>query len=516
MLKKTYKRRRTIWLAGVMAVVVALAVVGVIMFSHTTLTAQQWEEIYEEGTYHAGIRIDGIDVGGMTMTQAGQAVRQNMAQRLDAVRVTIDNDRYVLTKDDFETADNVDDVLKEALQVAREGSRAQISHQIGEIQKNGLDFTTDYTVNTQPAKRRISEIALQVDVPAQNATVQINKDDHEDRFSYTDEKSGYMVDQDALYKAVEEQVRSRTYGTVKVPILEVPALITKTELERNTVLRATASTSFGHSPYNRESRVNNIKKAVDLVNGYALAPGEGFSTNTVLGPRTYELGWEPAAAVVRGGSEDQAGGGVCQVSTTMYNAVLKADLEIVHRQGHSIKLGYVDGGLDATINTGTIDFIYKNNTDHDVYIFCWVNSGKQRVNFEIYGAPFSEEYDEIRLSSECLETLQPDGEMLMTLDNTKAPGYEEEVIKRRKGYIFASYKHYYKDGEEVKERELIDKTKYKAYAGEKIIGPPVVEVPPETTQPSPETQTDDAQAQNAQPSSETQTDNAQVQNTLKL
>ncbi len=503
MLKKTYKRRRTIWLAGVLVVLVALAAVSAVMFSRTTLTAQQWEEIYEEGTYHAGIRIDGIDVGGMTMAQAEQAVRQNMQQRLDDVYVTIDNDgqQYVLTKEDFETADNVDDVLKEALQVAREGSRAEINHKLGEIQKNGLDFTTDYTVNTQPAKQRISQIAAQIDVPALDAMVQINKEDRDNRFNYTDEKSGYMVDQVALYKTVEEQVRTREYGTVEVPIVEVPAAVTKTELEQNTVKRATASTSFGHSPYNRDSRVNNIKKAVGLINGYTLAPGEGFSTNTVLGPRTYELGWEPAPAVVRGGSEDQAGGGVCQVSTTMYNAVLKADLEIVHRQGHSIKLGYVDGGLDATINTGSIDFIYKNNTDHDIYIFCWVSSGKQTVNFEIYGAPFPEEYDEIRLGSEHLETLQPDGEMLVTLDNSKAPGYEEEVIKRREGYIFASYKLYYKNGEEVKERELIDKTKYKAYAGEKIVGPPVPEVPAEM-QPLPETLPGDAEAQNTQPLSE--------------
>lgn len=278
MLKKAYKRRRTIWLAGTLVVLAALAVISVIMFSHTTLTAQQWEEIYQEGTYHAGIRIDGIDAGGMTMAQAGQAVRQKMQQRLDDVRVTIDNDgqQYVLTKTDFATADNVDEVLKEALGVAREGSRLGINQLLNEVKKEGLDFTTDYTVNTQPAKQRISDIALQIDVPAQDATVQISKEDRDNRFGYTDEKSGFRVDQDALYKAVAEQVRTREYGAVEMPIVEVPAGVTRTELMKNTVKRATASTSFGHSPYNRESRVNNIKKAVGLINGYIIAPGEGF------------------------------------------------------------------------------------------------------------------------------------------------------------------------------------------------------------------------------------------------
>jgi vancomycin resistance protein YoaR len=488
MLKQVNKKRRKVWLAGAAAAIVLLAVFAVIMFSHTTLTAQQWDDLYKQGTYLSGIRIEGFDVGGMTMSQAGQVVRQRMQQRMLDVRVTIDNNgqQFVLDSDDFEIADNVDNVLKAALAVAREGSRVEINRQLGEIEKNGLDFSTDYTVNPSPVKQRILEIALAVDVPATDAAVQVNKDDRENRFSYTDEASGCKVDQDALYAAVEQQVRTREYGTVKMPVLQVEPMVTKAELMANTVPRATASTSFGHSPYNRESRVFNIKKAVGLINGYKLLPGEEFSTNTVLGPRTYELGWQPAPAVVRGGSEDQAGGGVCQVSSTMYNAVLKAGLEIVNRQGHSIKLSYVDGGLDATINTGTIDFIYRNNTDHDIYIFCWVNSGKQTVNFEFFGEPFSDEYDEIRLSSEKLETLKPEGDMIVMVDKTKPAGYEEIVVKRREGFVYATYKHYYKNGVEVKEPELIGKTKYRPYAGEKIVGPPmpvVAEQPVESAEP---------------------------------
>lgn len=472
--KRVYKRRNVLWLAGAAAVVVTLAAAAIFMFSQSTLTEQQWEDIYQNGIYYKGIRIDGIDVGGLTMAQAEQLVRGRMQQRISNVRVTIDNNgqQYVLDKDDFVIADNVSSILKEALAFAREGSRFEIGRQLKETEKNGLDFSTDYTVNPLSAKQRIADIALTVDVSATNATVQVNKGDRKNRFDYTDEASGLKVDQDALYAAVERQVRLRTYGTVNMPLSEVSPTITKKELIANTVLRAKASTSFGKSPYNRDSRVFNIKKAVELINGYVLHPGKEFSTNTVLGPREYDLGWQPAPAVVRGGSEDQAGGGVCQVSTTMYNAVLKADLEVVNRQGHSIKLSYVDGGLDATINTGTIDFIYSNSSDHDIYIFCWVNSGAQTVNFEIYGAPFPNDYDEIRLTSERLETLEPAGDMIVMVDKTKPYGYAEVVVKRRDGFIFATYKHYYKNGVEVGKPELIGKTKYKPYAGEKIVGPP--------------------------------------------
>lgn len=473
MLKQTYKRRRNMVLAAAATVAAVLAIAAAVLLSRTTLTTQQWETLYRQGTYFDGVTIDGIDVGGMTMEQAGAAVTARMRQRLLRVRVTIEHEgrQYVLTKDDFLTADNVDEVLKEALAAAREGSRMEIARLKKQIGTDGLAFATDYTVNPAPAKQRILEIAAAVDVPAKNATVLVNKDDRAHRFSYTDEASGYRVDQDALYAAVEQQLRTREYGVVPLPLVEVGAEVTKEELIANTVLRASAGTSFSHSPYNRASRVYNIKKAVGLINGYVLSPGEGFSTNTVLGPRTYERGWQPAPAVVRGGSEDQAGGGVCQVSSTMYNAVLKADLEIVSRQGHSIRISYVDGGLDATINTGTIDFLYANNTGHPVYIFCWVNASGQTVNFEVYGEPFADGFDEIRLSSELLETLQPDGEMLVTVDSTKPPGYQEVLVKRREGSVYATWKHYYQNGVEVKEPVLIGKTKYKAYAGEKIIGP---------------------------------------------
>jgi vancomycin resistance protein YoaR len=250
------------------------------------------------------------------------------------------------------------------------------------------------------------------------------------------------------------------------------------------------------SPYNRSSRVANIIKAVDIINGYLLLPDSVFSANTVIGPRTYDLGWQPAPAIVRGGSEDQAGGGVCQVSTTLYNAVLKAGLEIVDRRGHSIKLSYVAGGMDATINTGTIDFVFRNNTGSNAYIFCWVDSIGMEVHFEIYREAFPDTYDEIRLTSEKVETLYPSGDVLVTVDTGKPSGYREVVQKRRNGSVYKSYRHYYKDGKEVGKPELIATTKYKAYSGEIIVGrtslnasKPTEDSMPETSEePTPESE----------------------------
>ena len=487
MTKQTRKHGLAI-LGGVLVALVALlAVTGIYFLQQNTFSKQEWDDLHTAGTYHDGITIDGISVGGMTMAQARAAVEKDLRARMDVVRVTLEHGDqiFVLEKSDFDIADNMEQVLEDALRVAREGSRVDVQKQIEDINENGMAFTTDYTVDPSPAKVRLEQIANGLYALPQDATLQINKDDRENRFTYTDEISGTEVDVEALYAAVAEQIRLRQYGTVSIPFREVPATVTKASLQAGTALCVKASTSFAKSPYNRDSRVSNIKKAVGIINGYVLAPGEAFSTNTVLGPRTYALGWEPAPAIVRGGSEDQAGGGVCQVSTTMYTAVLKADLEIVDRRGHSIQLGYVDGGLDATINTDTIDFVYKNNTTENVYIFCWVDSSEKKVRFEIYRMSFSGDYDEIKLSSEKVETLRPDGEMLVTVDLTKAPGYKEQVIGRRDGAVYKTYKHFYKNGSEVGSSELVARTTYKAYAGEMIIGPEPVPTPTPQPEPTP-------------------------------
>ena len=494
---KTSRKKGVAALGIVLAVlVVALAVTGIYFLQQNTFSQMEWDNLMLTGAYHEGITIDGISVGGMTVSQARVAVNDNMRAREDNIRVTLQygEQSFVLTKDDFDVQDNTDEVLEEAMRVAREGSRIDVQNEIDEIAENGKAFTTDYTVNTEPSKARLEEIADSLNKPAQDATIQIDKDDRENRFAYTDEVSGTEVDEDALYAAVEEQIRLRKYETMSIPVKEVPAAVTKASLQAGTAACATATTSFAKSPYNRDSRVSNIKKAVGIINGTILTPGQEFSTNTVLGRRTYELGWQPAPAIVRGGSEDQAGGGVCQVSTTMYNAVLKADLEIVDRRGHSIQLSYVDGGLDATINTDTIDFVYKNNTTANVYIFCWVDSNEKKVHFEIYRMAFPDKFDEIKLTSEKVETLYPDGEMLVTVDTTKPAGYKEEVVGRRNGSVYMSYKHFYKNGKEVGEQELVAKTTYKAYTGEMIVGPdpkptPTVEPTPQVTPPV-ENQTD--------------------------
>ncbi|MBC8141309.1 MAG: VanW family protein [Armatimonadetes bacterium] len=144
----------------------------------------------------------------------------------------------------------------------------------------------------------------------------------------------------------------------------------------NTLL-ASFSTSFGSSAPARQS---NIRKATGFINGTLLAPGEVFSYNDTVGPRISRLGWRKAPAFENGAVVQSAGGGICQTSTTLYNAVLRANLKIVARRGHTMPVHYVPAGCDATVDYGSQDFKFENSTGGPLYIEASSDGGRLKYN----------------------------------------------------------------------------------------------------------------------------------------
>ena len=124
--------------------------------------------------------------------------------------------------------------------------------------------------------------------------------------------------------------------------------------------------------------------ALQLINGTHLAPGESFSFNDTVGKRTTERGFKVATAYSSGEVTEDVGGGICQVSTTLFNAFVKADMQIDERHNHSLTVAYVDKGKDAAVNWGNQDLRFTNNSSDSVYICCYLTSDK-RVRFGIFG-----------------------------------------------------------------------------------------------------------------------------------
>lgn len=488
---KPIKNKRAIWIASIAFVLLAL-LAGVLYSQKLQRDEEKRLTIINAEVFRDGVVIDSVAVGGMTTEQARAAVEQAQRKREgDIVFYLIYGGRkYPANASVFAFTYDTEAVLAEAFSLARTGTLAELEAELSDISANKRHFNTAVVPDKQEVEAFAASLAKEIDTPAIDAQFRVLIDNSavtkeekktsvyvlaaaattpEQRFRYEPEQDGVRVDQETLTESLLLMAQSGKYEDIEIPVEPVKANVTLTDIRQQVVLRASSYTSFNKSPYNRNTRVFNIKKAVGLINGTVIQPGEVFSTNDTLGYRTYGSGWKPAPAIVQGRTEDQAGGGVCQVSTTMYLSVLKSDLEVVYRQGHSGRLSYVDGGLDATIDSGRIDFTWKNNTGAPIYVFCWVDDSDKTVHFEIYGAPFPEEYDEIRLSSEHVGGISPSGSMKYTLDPSKPAGYKKVFVERKSGSIWQSYATYLKDGVEVKTIPVA-KTKYKAYAGETIIG----------------------------------------------
>ena len=148
-------------------------------------------------------------------------------------------------------------------------------------------------------------------------------------------------------------------------------------------------------------RTTNLRLAAEKINGTVLMPGETFSYNTVVGERTIAAGYKEAAMYQNGEVVDGLGGGICQISTTLYNAVLYANLEIVERRNHQFVPSYAKAGRDATVVYGSIDFRFKNTRNYPVKILCTVSGGVAKC--QIYGLKENPDYD-VEITSRVTET----------------------------------------------------------------------------------------------------------------
>jgi hypothetical protein len=202
-----------------------------------------------------------------------------------------------------------------------------------------------------------------------------------------------------------------------------------------------------------------VAKLSGIIDGVVIQPGEEWSINKEAGNRTVSGGWKEAAGIVNGGYVQQAGGGVCQISSTLYNAAIRSALEITDSTHHSIQSDYIPLGLDATISSGSPDLKIKNPYNTPVYIVSYVNPEDQNVTVEIYGQTVVDPtYGDVILDFSFVDggTFGSPGMQMVyntpvAPDNTPIPaGGAYEYAKARPGKSVETYIHYLSpEGEEL-------------------------------------------------------------------
>ena len=445
----------------------------------------EFEQLANSTVFLDGITVNGIPIGGMTLAEATDKLTEAEKAALvtGELQFPYGTKLYSISLNSILTDSDLALVLSEAYHLGKSGDYAAITAEIEDVKTNGRVYKTTRAVNSEALHERIAELAALIDTPAKDASItNINAETR--TFDITDEVVGLTLDQAALEDEIVTALDEERYVGLILPVIEVQPTVTKEELSGSFVLRGRATTDFSSSASERKY---NIRKGAGLINGTVLKPGEEFSTNDTLGTRTTKNGWKMAGAYENGTTVEQAGGGVCQLSTTLYNAAVKSDLEITSRRNHSMPVAYIDKGLDATINSvgNLIDFKFKNNTDGDILIFGYTTDNKT-VTFEIYGKPFAtDEYDEIRLTSKQVSVEAPasDPVILDLPEGTEKPngsllraGEEYVAVTPRNGYTYQSYKNFYKNGTLVRSEPLA-RSNYKAFIGEIWRGPAIEATP---------------------------------------
>lgn len=444
------------------------------------LEQQEFQAIVHSTTFLEGVSVNGVSIGGMSTDEARTALAP-VEQTLTASRVmqlVFDNKLFPLDLSNMPCSVNTDAVLKEALDLAKTAiDYTGMMAEVEDIRVNGRAFTLQVSYDLTSLNAAVSQIAAQIDVPAQDAKV-TGIDEKTHVLQIQNEVVGSVVDQAALINLISQAVINNVTTPINIPVVTTQPTLTAATLQGQFVLRASATTDFSSSTSERKY---NVRKGAGLVNNTVLKPGDVFSMNDTLGVRSTGNGWKMANAYESGAVVPQAGGGVCQLSSTLYNAVVKGDLEIVFRRNHSMPVAYIKEGLDATINSvgNIIDFQFKNNTTSDILIVGYTSSSN-KLTFEVWGIPFeTTEYDEIKLTSSLVSTNSADGEPLeieVPVGTEKAngslmvAGETYVAVTPRKGYVYQSYKNFYLAGTLVRKEKLAVST-YKAFQGEIWICP---------------------------------------------
>ena len=321
------------------------------------------------------IYINGFDVGGLNKDEARDAIRQNHSFK--NLNLVYEGSDHVYSLAELGCEFDIDQAIDQALQVGRnEDFIKNISDYVG---LKFLDDSRTFEVKPQIPQdiedRIYEDIKSKIERKPENASISIGSS-----IDVKKGEEGVKINRDEFRKAIYDAIKPNVDVTVKVPIESVTPEITSDELSRIDGIIGTYRTNF--SP-NVEGRNENIRLSAQYMNNYLLMPGEVFSYNKVTRLKTVSNGYKNATVIVNGEIEEGLGGGVCQVSSTLYNSVLYSGLEIVQRRPHSIPSSYVNYGRDAVVSDNAIDFKFKNNYDFPVYLKTYV--GSSSVTVTIYG-----------------------------------------------------------------------------------------------------------------------------------
>ena len=393
-----------------------------------------------EATITKGVSIEGVDVGGMTKNQA-EAALEEKAQQLGQTKVTLmmgDNPVTTTLGELGYTWTNTD-IVGKCLTLASSGNIVERYKEKKDIEKEPKAYTMSFCADNAKVQSFVESCAAYNSDPVEG-TIQMGSDGVPYVEGGTD---GLTLNVDKSVAAVENAISGWTGGDLKVDLVvdkKSPDVSAETLSKVKDVL-GTATTDYSAST---AARAVNVENGCRLISGTLVWPGDEFSVTRAVTPFTAENGYQQAPSYEENRVVDSYGGGICQVSTTLYNAVLKAELDVTARSNHTMIVNYVQPSKDAAIAEGIMDMAFVNNTDSPIYIYGYCYGGQ--ITFTIYGHETRPSNRSIEFESKVTSQTDPQGIQLVA-DTSQNVGYINQVQSPHTGYTAELWKNIYVDGQ---------------------------------------------------------------------
>ena len=456
---------------------------------HGMVDGEQFSYV-DDGRYYKGACVEGVDLGGMDYESARAAVMSVVEDKLNSINmvITVGDASLTMSASDFNVSVNAAEALEKAYMLGRESINDPTANYLKQkkIAAEPVNFTLEYACDRGRIAERVASIAAFVDTEPVEPYVTVSSkpsaytdtvdaDDDSPVIKDTDTvvdtvyaangvaigyiyynpgKEGFVLDQDTMIDRIEKAFKDGDYDCNLSAELERTAPeLTPADIVGSVVQITSYTSEFDHDDKHM-NRCRNVQKAAGILNACVIKPGQEISFNKYVGPRTEAGGWLRAAGIVGGREyEDSPGGGICQVSGTLYNALLQCGpnkIKITQRQHHSWPSSYVPIGLDATVDTNGPDLKWRNISDSAIYIFTYADVKKGIMYVYMYGFP-EEDGSYYETFAEVTEEKDPP-EAKIVKEPLWPSGYERTVITERIGYTAKAYlMHYDKDGQLIEQ-----------------------------------------------------------------
>lgn len=424
-----------------------LSLTAGMLFAGTTSYAKNTSDKIAMGVY-AGE----VNLSGLTKEEAKDAVEEYFLEKAEEkITLKVNMEELEVSRGDLGITWGNPEVIEEAYGVGKSGNMIKRYKAIKDLEFNNKVLELAYTADASMIQTVVTEKCTKLNKEATNMGLEKT----ENGFQVIEGQQGVVVDEAAAEEVIlayiEDEFDGIT-GKIEIPTMISEPLGSREELAKVKDLLGSFQTSFKSSNANRSK---NVRTGAGHINGTVLYPGEEFSTYEYVTPFTTDNGYALAGSYLNGKTVDSMGGGICQVSSTLYNAVLMAELEVTERSPHSMMVAYVQPSADAAIAGTYKDFKFKNSTDAPIYIEAYTTEGKNVV-FNIYGQETRPAGRTIKYTNKVLESTPAVTEL--HADGGQGIGYRI-VESGHNGCKAELYKEVYMNGV-LQSSEKVNKSNY--------------------------------------------------------